>query len=182
VSVRVRWWREALGPLDTRRTAVLYLVDDGTQTMDVSVACRRAGLILARHCLFSLPESGELCAALAEWWPRPYLCHAIDSTHYQPEVCIGGGRVRGRSIFEYREYVVPGDFVLVSAAVRFTRLATDCLSARAVTSAAWAVLSVAEREPNDLEGTDQLLHQRARSSRCVTLVSLAVKDRGAGHG
>lgn len=87
-----------------------------------------------------------------------------------------------RSIFEYREYVVPGDFVLVSAAVRFTRLATDCLSARAVASAAWAVLSVAEREPNDLEGTDQLLHQRARSSRCVTLVSLAVKDRGAGHG
>jgi len=116
VSVRVRWWREddPLGRLDTRRTAVLYLVEDGTQTMDVSVACSRARLILALRCLFSLPESGEMCAVLAQWGPRPQLHNAINYKRYQPEVCIGGERVHGRSIFECRKYVVPGDAVLVS--------------------------------------------------------------------
>jgi hypothetical protein len=150
----VRWRRDddRLGPLDTRRTAVLYLVEDGTQTMAVSVARSRARLILALWCLFEPPDWRELWPSLAEWEPRPYLYHAIDHKLYQPEVWIGGERVHGRSITEYAEYALPSDD-LVPTAVRITRLATDHLSARAVASASWS-LHVAEREPSTASPTE----------------------------
>jgi hypothetical protein len=159
LTAGVRWRPEGtrLGPLDTRRTAVLYLVEDGTQTMALSVGRTRARLILALWCLLSQPTHEELWPALAEWEPRPYLNNVIDHKLYEPGQWMPKQRVHGRSITEYREYTLPDDIDLLTAAVRITRAAPSHLSARAIASAAWA-LNIAERDPNDLERTDELLH------------------------
>lgn len=159
LSPDVRWRREdsRLGPLDTRRTAILYLVEEGTQTMALSVARTRARLILALWCLFTRPSHEELWPSLAEWEPRPYLNHVIDHKLYEPGQWMSRERVHGRSVTEYREYALADNEALLRDAVRITRAAPSHLSARAIASSAWA-LNIAERDPNDLERTDELLH------------------------
>lgn len=159
LSPDVRWRREdtRLGPLDTRRTAILYLVEDGTQTMALSVGRSRARLVLALWCLLSPPSHEELWPALAEWEPRPYLNHVIDHKLFDPGTWMSRERVHGRSVTEYGEYALPDDEELLRAALRIARAAPSQISARAIASAAWA-LNVAERDPNDLERTDELLH------------------------
>src|SRR5438270_2718412 len=73
IAAGVRWRRDdqAFGPLDTRRTAVLYLVQPGTQAMALSVATSRARYALAMWSLLRPPQQGEIHPALADWEPRP---------------------------------------------------------------------------------------------------------------
>lgn len=166
----VRWWPSdsRRGALDTRRTAIIYLIEDGTQTAAATVARSRARMVLALWCLMSRPNGEELWPSIGDWLPRPYVNEAMDHKLYEPDEWMSKERVQGRSSIEYREYGLPDDEDLLRSAVRFTRKTPGCLSARAITSAAWS-LHVAEREPNDLERTDQLLHLvRAIQALCDT--------------
>jgi hypothetical protein len=166
----VRWWpgNSRRGPLDTRRTAILYLIEDGTQTAATTIARSRARMVLALWCLLSKPTGEELWPSIGDWLPRPYVNDAIDHKLYEPDEWISKERVQGRSSTEYREYALPDDTDMLREAVRITREAPRSLSARAIASAAWS-LHVAERDPNDLERTDQLLHLvRAIQALCDT--------------
>jgi hypothetical protein len=158
LTAGVRWRREDQpgGPLDTRRTAVLFQVQEGTQTAALAVAEARAQYALGMWCLLRPPEYYELWPALATWEPRPHMQHDIEHKLYEPDKWVGGETPRGRNITHREEYRLPSDERLLKAPFRALELVHERLSARAVLSAA-SSLHLAEREPRELQRTDELL-------------------------
>src|SRR5947209_3761588 len=72
----VRWHREDhphTGRLDTRMTAKLFIVQQGTETAALSVAMTKARLALATWCLLDPPDAMKLWPTTSEWQPRPYI-------------------------------------------------------------------------------------------------------------
>jgi hypothetical protein len=159
VSIFPRWRPADAygGPLDTRRTGALFLVERGTWEIALSVARTRARYALAVWCLLRPPEARELWPTLAEWVPQPYLHDAIDHKLYEPQQWIGKARVRGRMVTEYRPYELPDDDELLRAPFKALAYAEQRRSARCLLAAAHS-LYVAGRQPSDLERTDRLLH------------------------
>jgi hypothetical protein len=66
-------------------------------------------------------------------------------------------RVLGRTVSEYGPYELPADEELLRAPFAALALAEERRSARALLSAAHS-LYLGDREPNDLERTDRVLH------------------------
>lgn len=152
-------WRSAeqrLGPLDTRRTATLYLVQEGTQNLAVSLALSKARYALALWCLLKPPDGHELHPTLADWEPRPYLENAIERKLFEPGAWTGGSSANGRQVIQYAEYEAPTDPDDLAAPFRALSLIERSAGARAVLAAAWALYLI-EREPSDLERSDVLL-------------------------
>jgi len=158
LSIDARWRRERDDSrFDTRRTGALFFVEEGTREIALSVARTRARYALAVWSLLRPPEWHELWPTLAEWLPQPFLHDAIDHKLYEPGQWITKERVLGRSVGEYSPYELPNDEVLLRAPFDALALAEARRSARALLGAAHA-LYLADREPNDLERTDRVLH------------------------
>jgi hypothetical protein len=159
----VRWHREDhphTGRLDTRMTAKLFIVQQGTETAALSVAMTKARLALAIWCLLDPPEPMKLWPATGEWQPRPYIHDDVVYKLYEPEQWIGSAQTHGRRSFQFGEYTVTDDPGKLKAPFEMMRLAETMMAPRAVASAAWA-LHLAEREPVDQERTDALVHLRS---------------------
>lgn len=163
IGVGVRWRREdqRLGPLDTRRTAVLALVEDGASTMAFDRALTRARYALAVWCLLRPPESHALWPATADWELRPFLHHHVVFKK------MGDRRARehNRVIDEYAMYELPAEDRVLAAPFLAMEAALDVdgggsLHARATIAAA-ACLYTLNRRPTDLHRTDALLHLEA---------------------
>jgi hypothetical protein len=158
----IRWWRDndPFGRLDTRMTAKLFLVQRGTETAALSIAATRARLALAIWCLFDPPGATTLWPTLGDWLPRPYLATGTVHKLYEQDKFAGSAHAKGRWTHQYAEYTVTEDARVLAAPFEMMRLAETMVAPRAVASAAWA-LHQAEREPNELERTDRLVHLRA---------------------
>lgn len=170
VDAGMRWYRESDpgGRLDTRRTGVLLLVEDGTQTLAYARAVARARYMLALWCLLHAPDHTELWPSLADWEPRPFSLHGIVHKRYEPGKWTGRSREAGRHVTTYNPYELPDDPALLTAPVRVLEAAMERPAARAGASAAWS-LHIAERQPGDLQRTDKLLHlQAAIEALCDT--------------
>jgi hypothetical protein len=148
------------GPLDTRMTAKLFFVQSGTETAAWSVAMTRTRLALALWCLLHRPTWREMWPTLGDWVPRPCVQYEIHRKLFQPGRWPSDGVARGRSQVEFGLYELPDDVATIATPFEVMRLAPDRFSARAAASAAWS-LYLAERQPNDLELTDELVHLRA---------------------
>lgn len=164
LSLGARWRRETFDGeetrVDTRRTCAIFIVEEGTREMALSVARTRARYALATWCLLKPPEEHELWPSFAEWLPQPYLHDAIDHKLFEQGEWMQKQRVHGRTITEYGLYELPADEVVLRAPFDAMEFAPERRCARALLSAAWS-LYLAEREPNDLERTDRLLHIHA---------------------
>lgn len=170
-----RWYRESdpLGRLDTRLTAKLFLVQPGTRTAALSMATTRARLALAIWCLLDPPAAATGWPTLGDWLPRPFLANGTVHKLYERDKFVGSARTDGRWVRQYAEYAVTENLTKLAAPFEMMRLADTILAPRAVASAAWA-LHLAEREPNDLERTDELVHLRTAIE--------AICDTGEGPG
>jgi hypothetical protein len=158
LSISPRWSPEPDGSrIDTRRTAALFLVEEGTREVALNVARTRARYALAVWCLLRPPPWQELWPTLAEWVPRPFLHGAIDHKQYEAGQRMPKNRVLGRTVSEYGPYELPADDELLRAPFAALALVEQRRSARALLSATHS-LYLADREPNDLERTDRLLH------------------------
>lgn len=157
----VRWHREdhPTGRLDTRMTAKLFLVEQGTETAALSVAMTKARLALAIWCLLDPPDAMTLWPATGEWQPRPYIRDDVVYKLYEPGQWIGSARTLGRRSYQLREYTITDQPQKLKAPFEMMRLAETIVAPRAVASAAWA-LHLAERQPADQERTDSLVHLR----------------------
>ena len=159
----VRWHREDhphTGRLDTRMTAKLFIVQQGTETAALSVAMTKARLALAIWCLLDPPDSMKLWPSTGDWQPRPYVHDNVVYKLYEPGQWIGSAQARGRRSFHLGEYTVTDDPNRLKAPFEMMRLAEKMIAPRAVASAAWA-LHLAERAPADQERTDALVHLRS---------------------
>jgi hypothetical protein len=147
------------GPLDTRRTAALVIVERGSAPLALSVARTRARYALAMWCLLSRPDRRQLWPALADWEPRPHIERPLKYRLYEPEQWAGArSRVKGGGINHRPEYEIPSRPEFLRAPFEaIARAEENRLSARAALSAAWS-LYIAESTPVDLERTDRLLH------------------------
>jgi hypothetical protein len=157
----VRWEREQghRGRLDTRMTAKLVAVESGTETAALSVAVTRARLALAIWCLLDPPDPTTLWPTTGEWLPRAYVEAGIVHKPYEAGKWTGGTSPTGRWTTEFRAYTITDDPKKLAAPFEMMRLSETMIAPRAVASAAWA-LHLAERQPNDLERTDEVVHLR----------------------
>jgi hypothetical protein len=161
MSEGVRWHREdPTGRLDTRTTAKLFLVQQGTETAALSVAMTKARLALAIWCLLDPPDPMSLWPATGEWQPRPYILDDVTYKLYEPGEWIGSARTLGRRSYQLGEYTITDQPEKLRAPFEMMRLAEAMIAPRAVASGAWA-LHLAEREPVDQERTDSLVHLRS---------------------
>lgn len=158
LSVDARWRRgQDDSRFDTRRTGAFFFVEEGTREIALSVARTRARYALGIWCLLRPPEWHELWPTLAEWLPQPYLHDAIDHKLYDKGEWMSKQRVLGRSVSEYSPYELPDDDELLRAPFEALARADTNRCARALLGAAHS-LYLANREPNDLERTDRVLH------------------------
>ena len=158
----VRWHHEGYpwGRLDTRMTARLFLVQQGTETAALSVAMTKARLALAIWCLLDPPNASTLWPTTGEWQPRPCIRDDVVYKLYERGQWIGSARTLGRRSYQLGEYTVTDQREKLKAPFEMMRLAETMVAPRAVASAAWA-LQLAEREPSDQERTDSLVHLRS---------------------
>lgn len=141
-------------------TAKLFLVQQGTETAALSVAMTKARLALAVWCLLDPPDGMTLWPSTANWQPRPYIRDDVVYKLYEPEQWMSKARTHGRRSYHLGEYTVTDQPEKLKAPFEMLRLAETMIAPRAVASAAWA-LHLAEREPNDQERTDSLVHLRS---------------------
>jgi hypothetical protein len=155
----VRWEREGghRGALDTRMTAKLIVIETGTERTALARATTRSRLGLAMWCLLDPPDEATLWPSLGEWLPRPYVEAGMVHKPYEPGKWTGTTVPSGRINTEYQEYRVTDDAQKLAAPFSMMRLAETMLAPRAVLSGAWQ-LHIAERQPADIERTDELVH------------------------
>jgi hypothetical protein len=154
-----RWEREdgRRGALDTRMTAKLIVVESGTERTALARATTHTRLALAMWCLLDPPNERTLWPSLGEWLPRPYFEAGMVHKPYESGKWTGTSVASGRISTEYQEYTVTDDAQKLAAPFSMMRLAETMLAPRAVLSAAWQ-LHLAERQPADIERTDELVH------------------------
>jgi hypothetical protein len=154
-----RWEREdgRRGALDTRMTAKLIVLESGTERTALARATTHTRLALAMWCLLDPPDKRTLWPSLGEWLPRPYFEAGIVHKPYESGKWTGTSVPSGRINTEYQEYTVTDDALKLGAPFSMMRLADTMLAPRAVLSAAWH-LHLAERQPADIERTDELVH------------------------
>ncbi len=155
----VRWEREGShrGALDTRMTAKLVIVESGTERTALARAATRTRLALAVWCLLDPPDETMLWPSLGEWLPRPYFEAGMVHKPYEPGAWTGTTTPSGRVSTQYQEYTVTDDAQKLAAPFWMMRHAETMLAPRAVLSGAWQ-LHLAERQPADVERTDELVH------------------------
>jgi hypothetical protein len=159
LSAGVRWREDRHGvKLDTRHTAMLAFLEDGSRELSIERASSRAGYVLALWCLLKPPSDGqELWPAVGEWEPQPF--QRTDSRLRRlddPSATEQGG-----SITEYPLYQLPSDeaslrapFLAMEAALDTNHL--GALHARAILSTAWT-LYTSQPQGGALQRTDRLL-------------------------
>jgi hypothetical protein len=159
IPTSARWRREADDQrIDTRRTAALLLIENGTEGVALKVATARARYAIATWTLLAAPERGEPWPTVGDWAPRPFLHYELDRKPYEKDVWMQKERVRGRRVSVYEDvYVLPNDSRILEAPFQAMALAGTSRSARAVLSGAWS-LYLADREPNEIGSSDRLLH------------------------
>jgi hypothetical protein len=134
----VRWQREdsPIGRLDTRMTAKLFLVQEGTETLALSVAPTRARLALAVWCLLDAPDPMTLWPALGDWLPRPYLLNGTLHKLFEPGQWPSRASKKGAWIHQHSEYTATDDPTKLAAPFEMMRLGQTMAAPRAVLSAA----------------------------------------------
>lgn len=122
----VRWHREDhphTGRLDTRMTAKLLIVQQGTETAALSVAMTKTRLALAIWCLLDPPDPMKLWPSTGDWQPRPYIHDNVVYKLYEPGQWIGSAQTRGRRSYHLGEYTVTDDPDKLKAPFEMMRLA-----------------------------------------------------------
>ena len=159
LSAGVRWQEDRHGVmLDTRHTAMLAFLEDGSRELSLERATARARYVLALWCLLKPPSDGqELWPAVANWEPQPF--QRTDSGLRRlddPSATEQGG-----SITEYPLYQLPSDEASLRAPFLAMEAAMDtdhlgALHARAILSTAWT-LYTSQPQGSALQRTDRLL-------------------------
>jgi hypothetical protein len=169
INVRERWDHADKPAVDTRHTASIVSVEQGSRTVSTQRAMTVARLALAVWTLLSPPnpEHGTpLWPTATEWQPQPH------RQSEQRAMRIDGTdrRARGVTILYSADdlilYQIPDD-PSRSAPFRAVELAATSHSAAALLSAAWN-LYLAARTPTDLMWIDRLLLvMHAREALCA---------------
>jgi len=159
IDAGVRWTTGIKHPerLDTRMTAKLLLVESGTERAAIVRAVTRTRLALAVWCLLDPPDETMVWPMVGEWLPGSFLRAGIVHKPYEPGAWTGATSASGRSLTEYQEYTLTMDPLKLAAPFSMMRLAETMHAPRAALSGAWQ-LHLAERQPRDLERTDDLVH------------------------
>jgi hypothetical protein len=166
LTPRDRWLRASLArevDLDTRKTASLLLVEEGTEEVAISLAESRARLAVAMWCLLTPPRSrytpNPLWPTVGRWTPAAHVEFGLQRKLYEPGDGFRRGRARRRGNWttshgEYR--LTRSDAYLNAPFVAMTRArrGNDC--ALALLSAARS-LYLAERVPNGLDRTERVM-------------------------
>lgn len=156
--------------VDTRQTASLLLVEEGTDALAISLAETRAKYAIAMWCLLSPPRnttrSRPVWPSVGSWAPSAYLKLGAIHKPYQPNRFPGGSR-QGASTTEYGPYKLTRNTSHLRApfdAMRTARGGNHC--AMALLSACRS-LYVAASVPSTLERTEQVMHLwAARDALC----------------
>jgi hypothetical protein len=153
--------RDDVEPTDTRQTASLLLVEEGTAELAISQAETRAKYALAMWCMLAPPERTKswrpIWPTAGSWAPAPYLELGPIHKAYEPGKFPGGGR-KGASITEYGSYRLTKSEAYLLApfeAMRKAQVGNDC--ALALLSACRSLFLVSAF-PSDLERTERVMH------------------------
>jgi hypothetical protein len=138
-------------------TAKLVVIESGTERAALARAMTHARLALAVWSLLAPPDEMTLWPIVAQWLPRPFFEAGMVHKPYEPGKWTGASRTEGRISTQYQEYTVTDDAQMLAAPFSMMRLAETMCAPRAVLSGAWA-LHQAERQPADIERTDELVH------------------------
>jgi hypothetical protein len=164
--------------LDTRQTASLLLVEEGTRELAISVAETRARYALAMWCLLAPPKrtarSRPVWPGAGPWGPAPHVHLGAIHKPFKPGQFPSGSR-QGATIMFHGLYRLTPNPVYLEApfdALRRANGGNQC--ALALLSAARS-LFVAASFPSDLERTERIMHLWAARE--------ALSDRGrTGQG
>src|SRR5262249_29898043 len=147
--------------IDTRQTASLLLVEEGTEALAISLAETRAKYALAMWCVLSPPKrtarSRPLWPSASSLAPAPYLELGAIHKAFHPKHSAGGSR-KGASITEYGPYKLTRAEAVLRApfdALRKARRDNHC--ALALLSACRS-LHLALSFPSDFERTERVMH------------------------
>jgi hypothetical protein len=184
LGVRARWLftsQQPEGDIDTRFTAGLLLVEEGTEEVAMSLALTRARFAVAMWCLSMRPErtkrSRPIWPTVSMWAPAPHMLFGTVHKAYKPHP-LGSGHAptRGASVTHFEPYRLRDNPTLLQApftAMDEARQGND--AAIALLSAARS-LYLAAMFPSDLERTERVMHLwAAREALC------AQGHRGAGR-
>lgn len=147
--------------VDTRQTASLLLVEEGTAELAISQAETRAKYALAMWCLLAPPTRTKswrpIWPTAGSWAPAPYLELGPIHKAYAPGRFPSTGR-KGASISEYGAYRLTKSQNYLLApfeAMHKAQSGNDC--ALALLSACRS-LSLVAAFPSDLERTERVMH------------------------
>lgn len=147
--------------LDTRKTASLLLVENGTEEIALSIAHARAHLIVAMWCLLSRPRSpydpSPLWPTVGGFTPAAHTEFGIQSKLYEPQFGFGRASRHGNFITQHAPYKLTRSTAYLNAPfVAFAKAQRGNPCALALLSAARS-LYLATRVPNEFDRTERIL-------------------------
>jgi hypothetical protein len=178
-------WLPAAGSrdtaVDTRATAFLHLVEEGTEELAVNLAETRAKYALAVWCLLKQPRMTKAARptwpSATYWLPAPYLRYGPLHKPYEPRGTLTGGSSRRSAIITEhglyrlttRREVLMAPFEAMEKAHRGNQCALALLSAA-------RSLYLAAAYATDFERTERIMHLWAARE------ALADPGRARGRG
>jgi len=148
--------------IDTRMGASLLLVEQGIEEVAVNLAETRARLAVAMWCVLSPPRSqydpGQPWPSTGGWTPAAHIEFGIQRKRYEPGTFTGRAQRRGNRITMHADYrLTRNEHYLRAPFAAIDHARGGRLCARSLLSAARS-LYLAQRNPNELERTERILH------------------------
>jgi hypothetical protein len=159
LSPRPQWIQgtERRSALDTRVTAMLVSIEEGTLAAAREIARTRTGFALGMWTLALQPDGARyVWPADAVWGPQPHLDLGQIDKPFEPGLFTRRSS-QSSQIIEHGSWVLPDDEVLLRAPFSAMQVMTEHHSARAVLAASRALYRAA-RFPSDLTVTERHLH------------------------
>lgn len=174
IRPRPQWLRASMlsrVPIDTRATASLAIVANGTEELAATVARTEARLMLSFWCLLKPPQrskrSRPMWPTVGGWGPQPNIELGTQRKPFDPEGSRRRSSQRGASITQFGPYVMTRSQSQLKApaiALSLARAGNQC--ALSLLSASRALYN-AERFPSDLERSEKIVEVwRARDALC----------------
>jgi hypothetical protein len=148
--------------IDTRQTASLLLVQEGTDDLATTLAETRAKYALAMWCLLDPPKrtatSRPVWPSAGHWVPAAYIGLGILHKEHEPGVFPTRARRRGALITEFGEHKLTRRTDVLLAPFDAMRHAQKGNQGALALLSASRALYIAGRFPNDLEPTERVMN------------------------
>jgi hypothetical protein len=119
--------------IDTKRTATLLIVQDGSRLIAVRQAVAKAHHAIAAWAVLAPPRRWHLIPDVATWFPQPDTHHETEHKRLEPDEFISREPRQGAAMRQWAPYDLPDDETLSAPFEAFEHL--EMRSAQALLSA-----------------------------------------------